>query len=84
MTTFPKKKQCDRCGAMLPASKLFHIPWTGDCLCKECIDKDCSIQQMLVEICSINHDRLRHGLGTQTDLPDGMDMLAYILEPDEK
>ena len=69
---------------MLPAGKLFHIPWTGDCLCKECIDKDCSIQQMFAEIYSMEHERRRHEPGARTDLPDEMDALAYILAPDEK
>ena len=83
MVDFSSKKQCDRCGAKPTAGKLFRIPWTGDCLCKDCIDKDKSIQKMLAEIDSLAHDRRRHGSGLQTGLPDEMDMLAYILEPDE-
>ena len=84
MTTFPAKKQCDRCGARLPAGKLFRIPWTGDCLCKECIDKDCGIQQMFADICSLKHGRRRNEPGPRSDLPGEPDMLASILEPDEK
>ena len=84
MTDYSSKKQCDRCGAMPAADKLFRIPWTGDCLCKDCIDKDRSIQKMLAEIYSMTHDRHLHAPSPQADLSDGMDVLAYILEPDEK
>ena len=84
MTDYSSKKQCDRCGAKPAAGKLFRIPWTGDCLCKDCIDKDRSLQQLFAEISSMTHDRHMHNPGTQTNLSDGMDMLAYILEPDEK
>ena len=83
MTPFPSKKTCDRCGARPAAGRLFRIPWTGDCLCKDCIDKDRSIQQMFTEIDSMAYDRHLHDLGIPTDLPDGMDMPVYILEPDE-
>ena len=83
MADFSSKKQCDRCGAKPTAGKLFRIPWTGDCLCKDCIDKDRSLQQLFAEISSMTHDRHMHNPGTQTNLSDGMDMLAYILEPDE-
>ena len=84
MTDFPIKKQCDRCGARLPAGRLFRIPWTGDRLCKDCIDKDRSIQQMFAEINSMEYDRHLRDLGIPTDLPDGKDRLAYILEPDDQ
>ena len=84
MTEFPSRKQCDSCGARLTAGKLFHIPWTGDLLCKNCIDKDRSLQQMFAEISSISHERRLHDPSLQADLSDEMDMLAYILEPDEK
>ena len=78
------KKLCDSCGAKHAAGKLFRIPWTGDLLCKDCIDKDRSLQQMFAEIDSLAHERRRRDSGPRTNLPDGMDMLAYILEPDEK
>ena len=84
MTDYSSKKQCDRCGAKPAAGKLFRIPWTGDCLCKDCIDRDRSLQQLFVEISSMKHDRHLHNQSPQTNLSDGMDMLMYILEPDEK
>jgi len=84
MVDFSSKNQCDRCGARPAAGKLFRIPWTGDRLCKDCIDKDRNLQQMFVEIDSLVHDPHRHNSEPRTDLSDGMDMLAYILEPDEK
>ena len=84
MADFASKKQCDRCGARPAAGKLFRIPWTGDCLCKDCIDRDRSIQKMLAEIYSMEHDRRLHNPRPRTDLSGGMDMLADILEPDEK
>ena len=84
MVDFSSKNQCDRCGAKHAAGKLFRIPWTGDCLCKDCIDKDRSLQQLFAEISSLRHDRHLHAPSPQTDLSDEMDMLAYILETDEK
>ena len=84
MTDLRSKKQCDRCGARPAAGKLFRIPWTGDCLCKDCIDKDRSLQQLFAEISSMKHDRRLHNPCPQSGLSDEMDMLAYILEPDEK
>lgn len=84
MAGFSSKKQCDRCGAKHAAGKLFHIPWTGDLLCKDCIDKDRGLQQLFGEIDSLVHDRHRHDSEPRTNLSDGTDMLAYILEPDEK
>lgn len=84
MVDFSSKKQCDRCGAKPAAGKLFRIPWTGDCLCKDCIDKDRSLQQLFAEISSMTHDRHMHNPRPQADLSEEMDMLAYILEPDEK
>ena len=84
MADFSSKKQCDRCGVRPATGKLFCIPWTGDCLCKDCIDKDKSIQKMLVEIYSMAHDRHLHSPGIETNLPDEMDMIAYVLEPDEQ
>ena len=84
MTDLPAKKQCDRCGAKAAACKLFRIPWTGDCLCKNCIDRDRSLQQMFAEIDSMEYDRHLRNIGIPTDLPDGMDVLAYILEPDDQ
>ena len=84
MTDFPTKKQCDRCGAKPTAGKLFRIPWTGDCLCKDCIDKDRSLQQLFAEISSMSHARRLHNPRSNADLSDEMDMLAYILEPDDQ
>ena len=83
MTDSPAKKLCDRCGARPAAGKLFRIPWTGDRLCKDCIDKDRSLQQMFAEIDSMAYDRRLHDLGIPTDLPEEMDMPVYIFEPDE-
>jgi len=80
MTDLHAKKQCDRCGAKASAGKLFRIPWTGDLLCKNCIDKDSSLQQMFAEIDSMSYDRHLNDLGIQTDRTD---TLAYIIEPDE-
>ncbi|MBR3688791.1 MAG: hypothetical protein IKL85_06935 [Lentisphaeria bacterium] len=84
MTEFSSGKQCDRCGARPAAGKLFRIPWTGDLLCKDCIDKDRSLQQILAEISSMSHDRRPHNPCPQSGLSDETDMLAYILEPNEK
>lgn len=84
MADFSSKKQCDRCEAKPATGKLFRIPWTGDCLCKDCIDKDRSLQQLFAEISSLKHDRRLHAPSPQADLSDEMDMLAYILETDEK
>lgn len=84
MADFSSKKQCDRCGAKPATGKLFRIPWTGDCLCKDCIDKDRSLQQMLSEIHSMLHERHLHEPGCRTDLPDGADILAYIHEPEDQ
>ena len=85
MTDLPAKKQCDRCGAKAAACKLFRIPWTGDLLCKNCIEKDRSLQQIFAEINSMAHDRRRRERGIPTDLPDdGMDLLSDILETDDK
>ena len=84
MADLRSKKQCDRCGARPAAGKHFRIPWTGDRLCKDCIDKDASIQQMFAEIDSMEYDRRLHALGIPTDLPDGMDMPVYILEPEDQ
>ncbi len=78
------RKQCDRCGARPAAGKLFRIPWTGDRLCKDCIDKDSNLQQMFAEIDSMAYDRRLRDLGIPTDLPDGMDMPVYILETDDQ
>ena len=78
------RKQCDRCGAAPAAGKLFRIPWTGDRLCQDCIDKDASLQKMFAEIDSMEYDRHLHELGIPTDLPDGTDMHAYIIEPDDQ
>ena len=61
-----------------------YIPWTGDLLCKDCIDKDRSLQQMFAEINSLAHDRRRRKPGPQTDLPDGTDLSMCILEPDDQ
>ena len=83
MADFSSGKQCDRCGAKLAAGRLFRIPWTGDLLCKDCIGRDSSLQQMFAEIDSLAYDRHLHDLGIPTDLPDGTDMPVYILEPDE-
>ena len=85
MTDLRAKKQCDRCGAKAAACKLFRIPWTGDCLCKNCIDKDRSIQQMFAEIDAMSYDRRLRDRRIPTALPDdGMDLLAYILESDDQ
>lgn len=84
MTDFPTKKQCDRCGAKPTAGKLFRIPWTGDCLCKDCIDKDRSLQQLFAEISSMTHERRLHKPRPGADSSDEMDMLAYVLEPDDQ
>ena len=84
MTDFLVKKHCDRCGAKPSKGKLFRIPWTGDLLCKDCIDKDSSLQQMFAEINFLAHERRRHELGPQTGLPDGMDLSMCILEPDDQ
>ena len=84
MSATRARKQCDRCGVRLPAGKLFRIPWTGDVLCKECIDRDSSIQQLFAEIGSMAYDRHLRDLGIPTDLPDGMDLPMCIIEPDDK
>ena len=85
MTDFPAKKHCDRCRARPASGRLFRIPWTGDLLCKDCIDKDRSLQQIFAEINAMSHDRRLRDRRTPTDLPDdGMDLLAYILEPDDE
>jgi len=39
---------------------------------------------MFAEINSMAHGRRLHAHGTKTDLSDEMDMLAYILEPDDR
>ena len=77
------RKQCDRCGARPAAGKLFLIPWTGDRLCKACIDRDSSLQRMFAEIESISHDSRSRKSGTPAGLPDGADMTAFLLEPDD-
>ena len=41
---------CDRCHRN---GKTFRIPWTGDHLCKDCIDQDSGLQQMFAEIDSM-------------------------------
>ena len=84
MKDYPAKKHCDRCGAGPAAGKLFRIPWTGDCLCKDCIDRDSSLQLMFSEIDSMARDRCLHDHRTPTDPPDRMDVSAYILEADEQ
>ena len=84
MVDFSSENQCDRCGAKPTTGKLFRIPWTGDCLCKDCIDRDRSLQQLFAEISSMKHDRHLHDPSPQADPSDGMDVLAYILEPDGK
>ena len=84
MVDFSSKNQCDRCGAKPTTGKLFRIPWTGDCLCKDCIDKDRSLQQLFAEISSMKHARHLCDPSPQADISDGMDMLAFILEPDGK
>ena len=78
------KKHCDRCGAKSTESRLFRIPWTGDLLCKDCIDRDRSLQQMFAEINSLTHERRVRAPGGPAGLPDRMDMSAYILEPDDQ
>ena len=84
MADIRTKKLCDRCGVSPATGKLFRIPWTGDRLCKDCIDKDSNLQQMFVEIDSMAYDRHLRDLGIQPNLPDGMDMPVYLLEPDDK
>ena len=71
---------CDRCHRK---DKTFRIPWTGDHLCKDCIDQDGDLQQMFAEIDSMVYDQQLHDLGIPTDLPDGMNMPVYIIEPDD-
>ena len=71
---------CDRCRRK---DKTFRIPWTGDHLCKDCIDQDGDLQQMFAEIDSMVYDQQLHDLGIPTDLPDGMNMPVYIIEPDD-
>jgi len=71
---------CVRCHRK---GKTFHIPWTGDHLCSDCISKDSALQQMFAEVDSMVYDQQLHDLGIPTDLPDGMDMSAYIIEPDD-
>ena len=71
---------CVRCNQK---TKLFRIPWTGEHLCKDCIDQDGELQQMFAEIDSMVYDQQLHDLGIPTDLPDGMDAAAYIIEPDD-
>ena len=48
------------------------------------MNKDASLQQMFAEIDSMEYDRHLHDLGIPTDRPDGMDMHAYIIEPDDQ
>ena len=84
MADIRTKKLCDRCGVSPATGKLFRIPWTGDRLCKDCIDKDSNLQQMFVEIDSMAYDRHLRDLGIQTDLTDGMDMPVYLFEPDDQ
>ena len=62
---------CDRCHCKV---KTFRIQWTGDHLCKDCIDQDSGLQQTFAQL---------HDLGIPTDLPDGMNMPVYIIEPDD-
>ena len=71
---------CDRCHRK---GKTFRIPWTGDRRCSDCIGKDSDLQQMFAEIDSMVYDQHLRDLGIPTDLPDGMDMSAYIIEPDD-
>ncbi len=71
---------CDRCHRK---GKTFRIPWTGDHLCLDCINKDDDLQQMFAEIDSMVYDQHLRDLGIPTDLPDGMNMPAYIIEPDD-
>ena len=71
---------CDRC---YRKNKLFRIPWTGEHLCSDCIGKDSDLQQMFAETDSMVYDQQLHDLGIPIDLPDGMDMPAYIIEPDD-
>ena len=84
MTDFQAKKRCDRCGAGPAAGRLYRIPWTGDLLCKDCIDRDGSIQQLFAELDSMSYDRHLRDLGVRTALPGGNDMRLSIIEPDEK
>ena len=51
---------CDRCHRK---GKTFRIPWTGDHLCKDCIDQDSGLQQMFAEIDSMVYDQQLHDLG---------------------
>ena len=78
------RKLCDRCGVSPATGKLFRIPWTGDRLCRDCIDKDSNLQQMFAEINSIAYDRHLRDLGIPTDIPEGKDMSVYLLEPDDQ
>ena len=71
---------CDRCHRKC---KTFHISWTGDHLCSDFIGKDGDLQQMFAEIDSMVYDQQLHDLGIPSDLPDGMDMPAFIIEPDD-
>ncbi len=71
---------CNRCHRK---AKVFRIPWTGDLLCSDCINKDGDLQQMFAEIDSMVYDQQLHGLGIPTDLPDRMDIPVYIIEPDD-
>ena len=83
MTVTRARKQCDRCGAKPTAGKLFLIPWTGDRLCKACIDGDSSLQRMFAEIESIAPESRSRKSGTPAALPDGADMTAFLLEQDD-
>ena len=65
------RKQCDRCGVRPATGKLFRIPWTGDRLCKDCIDKDSNLQQMFAEIDSMAYDRRLRDLGIPPISPTG-------------
>ena len=71
---------CVRCNQK---TKLFHIPWTGEHLCSECIGRDSALQQMFAETDSMVYDQHLHALGIPTDLPDGMNMPVYIIEPED-
>lgn len=71
---------CDRCHRN---GKTFRIPWTGDRLCSDCIGKDSDLQQMFAEIDSMVYDQHLRDLGIPTDLPDGMNMPVYIIEPED-
>ena len=70
---------CVRCHQK---TKIFRIPWTGEHLCSECIGRDSALQQMFAEVDSMVYDQHLRDLGIPTDLPDGRDETAYIIEPD--